>query len=148
MKIKNPSLELNWLKFPKDISIPDIIIISVDEYDFAGGYYSPNKYSEIYVDGREYTMERGILLIREDQNEATISHEFRHHQQMIDFGWKLDEYDYEFNTDNEYKDAIIDYYTDNIPELDALLYEVKHSPDETNLEEYEWVIKHNEKRIL
>lgn len=142
MKVKNPSLELNWLKYPKDVSIPDIVVIGEDDYAYAGCYYEPEEDAEIYVDDKPYGLERGILLIREDQFEPTIVHEFRHHLQTIHFGWKPEGHDFDF--DNDYKDSIIKYFTTNKFEMDALLYELKYYPTDVNLEWMEWITKHYE----
>lgn len=141
MKISMPSLELNWLKYPKDISIPDIIVIGIDDFDYGGCYYEPEM-GEVWLNETPYTLDRGLLIVREDCYESTLCHEFRHHLQLVDMGIEPDVV--EFRTDLDYKDAIIDYFTQSVTERDALLYELKHFPNDYTLQWYEWLIKYYE----
>ena len=141
MKVKYPSLELNWLKFPKDISIPDIITVGVDDFNYGGCYYEP-EWNSISVSDRSFSLERGLLVVREDNYESTLVHEFRHHVQRVHFGIKPDGIEWEEG--ESYKNSIIKYFTSSVTEMDALLYELKHYPDDVNLEWYEWLVKHYE----
>lgn len=133
--IKHPSLELNWLPKQKEVPIPDIVI--VDNYDYSGCYYSP-EYAEVILDDRCFSTENGLIVLKSDTSPSTVAHEFRHHLQHIngvDFGIV----DWDFN--KPYKDAIIEYYTESPTEMDALLYECKHYPDDDNMQWLEWIIK-------
>ena len=82
------------------------------------------------------------MVVREDNYESTLAHEFRHHLQRVHFGIKPDVIEWDIG--ENYKDSIIKYFTSSVTEMDALLYEVKYYPDDVNLEWYEWLVKHYE----
>ena len=145
MKISIPSLELRWLNYPKDISIPDIIIVGKDEYEYGGCYYEPEK-TEVWVTETPYPLDRGVLIVREDCYEGTLCHEFRHHIQRTHMGIQPDVVEFKF--DLRYKDAVIEYFTQSMTERDALMYELKHYPNEHTLEWYEWLVKHYENNTV
>ena len=132
-KIKHPSLELNWLPKPKQLSIPDIFIVS--NYDYSGCYYSP-EYCEVELDGKCVSVENGLIVIESDTSPSTIAHEFRHHLQWCH---GVDSEIQEWNFNKPFKDAIIEYYTNSLTEMDALLFECKHYPDDDNMEWFEWL---------
>lgn len=142
MRISLPSLEINWLKFfPKDVILPDIVVIGEHNYDYGGCYYKP-EWAEICVEGRNYSLEKGLIVVRDDQDGSTLAHEFRHHLQRVYYGIEFPSQ--EFNFDIPYKDAIIKYFTSSWIEMDALLYELSKKPTDTNLEWYEWIVKEKE----
>lgn len=143
MKVKLPSLELNWLNYPKDVSIPDIVTVGVNDIDYGGCYFEP-EYNAVSVADRSFSLERGLLLVREDNYESTVVHEFRHHLQRVHFGVEPDVLNWK--TEGNYKDSIIEYFSSSLTEMDALLYEVTHYPDDVNLQWYEWLVKHYENR--
>ena len=133
-RIKIPSLELNWLPKPKQLSIPDICI--VDDYDYSGCYYHP-QWNEAVLDDKCVSLENGLIVIRIDTSPSTIAHEFRHHlQYMRGFDFGVQEWDF----NKPFKDAIIEYYSESFTEMDALLFECKHYPDDDNMEWIEWLI--------
>jgi len=132
-KIKHPSLELNWLPKPKQMSIPDIYI--VDNYDYSGCYYKPQR-NEAILDDRCVSLENGLIVIKRDTSPSTIAHEFRHHLQYMN-GINSEIQEWDFN--KPFKDAIIEYYTNSFSEMDALLYECKYYPDDDNMEWFEWL---------
>jgi hypothetical protein len=132
MRVKYPSLELNWLPKPKDISIPDIFI--VDDYNYSGCYWHP-QYGEDILDGKCVSLENGLIVIKSDTSPSTIAHEFRHHLQYMN-GIDFEIMDWNFN--KPYKDAIKEYYTQSITEMDALLYECRLYPDDNNMQSLEW----------
>lgn len=134
-KVRFPSLELNWLSKSKDISIPEIYI--VDDFDYSGCYYSP-EFNETILDNTCISIgNNGLIVIKSDISPATIAHEFRHHLQFV-YGMDFDHS--EWNDNKSYKDAIIEYYSTSITEMDALLYEYKQYPDDHNTEWFEWLL--------
>ena len=132
-KIKHPSLELNWLPKDKDVSIPDIFI--VNNYDYSGCYFSP-EWNEAVLDDICVSLENGLIVIKSDTSPSTIAHEFRHHLQYVN-GFDLGIVEWSFN--KPYKDAIKEYYTNSITEMDALLYECTLYPDDNNVQCLEWL---------
>ena len=132
--VRFPSLELNWLPKCKQLSIPDVFII--DDYDYSGCYYNPQQ-NEVILDGKCVPLKNGLIVIRIDTSPSTIAHEFRHHQQYMN-GIDLSIQEWNFN--KPYKDAIIEYYTKSFTEMDALLFECNHYPDDWNMQWMEWVI--------
>ena len=136
--IKYPSLELNWLPKAKGVPLPDVCI--VDDYDYSGCYYYP-EYSEVELDGKCVSIENGLIILKSDTSPSTIAHEFRHHLQWW-YGLEVEGVEWDFN--KPYEDAIIEYYTKSITEMDALLYECNHYPDDYNMQNYEWLFNHLE----
>ena len=133
--IKHPSLELNWLPKAKDVPLPNMFV--VDDYDYSGCYYNP-EYAEVELDGKCVSIENGLIIIKSNTSPSTIAHEFRHHLQWW-YGMDLGAVAWDFH--KPYKDAIVEYYTKSLTELDALLYECKHYPDDDNMQNYEWVCR-------
>lgn len=132
MKIRYPSLELNWLSKKKWYSYPDIVYMKNNSY--SGCYYHPQDVV-VQLDDKEYELINGLIVINEGDDPATIAHEFRHHQQY------LEGYDNKnpqtFNNEVSYRQAVKEYFTTCKFEWDCLLYELKHYPDEHNQNWYE-----------
>jgi len=135
----NSFLELNWLaKSDKDILLP--IVLFIDNYHAAGEFFSPDPGNEeIIYDA--YPLDRGIIIVNTNEAiSATLAHEWRHawqHHRGIEYdGVGLNKY-----ASLSYEQQIIKYFKSSRCEMDALLFEVKKSPDEYNLEWHEWVIK-------
>lgn len=133
--IANSYSELRWVRgIDKDIPFPTIIFDN--DHNFSGCYYHPED-SIVNVNGREFELKNGLIIFNIDFGDpSTLAHEWRHHWQWYN-GWKVDSIlpNYEIG----YKEAMIEFYSNSISELDALLFEIKKSPDDTNQEWYEWI---------
>jgi len=140
----NKWFELNWLrKETKHISVPELVIDSGVSKASATYFWPANE--EVLIKDKFYDCKNGIIAINADSTimVSSLAHEWRHHVQYYYHGssckstaWK--------NKKN-YKKEIIDYFTNNIWEMDALLYEIKKAPDDVNLQWYEWIIKNENK---
>jgi hypothetical protein len=121
--------ETRWLKGPKWLSPPSIVIAS-KQYcrNSDGAFVSPR--AEIEIDGRCYDASKGIIYISANACDGTLAHEFRHHWQY----WCGLKYDGEpFGAQqacsyDDYRVAIVRYFTVSYSESDALLYELKKTP--------------------
>jgi hypothetical protein len=139
--VKHSSIDLNWLyRKSKQTTLPKLVYI--DEHSEYGGFYvEPNYYPFIYQ-GKEFQADKGILfVVADDTYRSTMAHEWRHHWQKLN-GWNLDydEFDYDFTGQyKSYKSEIVRYFTENKHEMDALLFEVKHTPNYVNLEWFRWI---------
>lgn len=140
--VKNSSLELNWLpnSIRKDLILPQIRYVS--NSGGGGAYYRVQDWDNDWGDlTKRPLIEIDISWFDLGINEiaSTIAHEFRHHWQLYKYGrppkwpWKPSE---------DYKEDIIKYYIGAWHEMDALCYEVKHAPSETNLEWKEWILEY------
>jgi hypothetical protein len=137
MKISIPSLEIRWLKYPKIISPPTIVI--VDELDDYSGCYIHPQGGEAWVDGSPHTLRDGLIVASAHSNyESTIAHEFRHHMQYVYVGMKFDSKP--LRTDIPYRDAIVKYFTNSMTEMDALQYEMSKVKSDVCMEWYEWIM--------
>lgn len=119
-----PSIELKWLKPDKQISLPDIVYGRIPSQ---GAYYEP-RWAEVEIDGRNYSLEKGLIVIDDSPDaliKSTLAHEFRHHMQYLHGVFEI--YDVKlFNRNIPYNDAIIDFFTTCPYEFDALIYEMKY----------------------
>ena len=141
-----PSLELNWLKkYDKSLSLP--LVLFIEDMEYSGVYYEPQN-REIIVDDKIYSVEKGVLLIknsfeREDSDIAsTIAHEWRHHWQRFNSTLYYDGKD--LNDEIARKDAIIEYYTKSVCEMDAFLFESRAINSPSGEMVKEWLVKHYE----
>lgn len=132
-RVKNPSLELNWLpnSFLKGLPTPNIALVSDSGY--SGAYYQHQDYAWDDMDLRSKPLI--IIDICITDAASTIAHEMRHHWQYHN-GIEFD--NVAWNRDINYYDALIEYYTKSYTEFDALRFERKFAPDEDN--EYIWMI--------
>lgn len=130
-----PSLELNWLRKDKDISLPSI---TIEQCGFSGMYFSPQK-DEHLINNTYYPLDKGLIVLNiDDADGGTIAHEWRHHWQFWN-GWKYDSIEFDYT--REYRKEIIKYFTNSNSEIDAFLFELNKYPNEYILEWYEWLNK-------
>ena len=137
---RTPSLELSWLPQPKQISLPTIVVNHDEGYD--GCYYTPRN-GQILIAGRHYDAGNGIIEIRHDSHEATLIHEFRHHLQFH-AGIPIEGNSFVGTHGNSYKEKIVNYFTTQPTELDALQFEMTHcKPPDYVKEWHEWITNHH-----
>ncbi|KKL67955.1 hypothetical protein LCGC14_2129810 [marine sediment metagenome] len=141
-------LELNWLaKSDKDIPLPPVL--SSNEEGTAGGYYIPPKKGETLINGLHYPLDKGMIVINDSAYhecpEAVIAHEWRHIWQIYQ-GWPntkgIDWFDLDEST--PFRQRIVEYFTSNPRELDALFYEIKMTNCIHAQQMYEWIVKSKE----
>lgn len=144
MKIKHPSLELNWIPKPKDIPMPNIVVESVFN---CSAYYVEPESEQHEINGHFYDIDNGLIVINENEVDVifagTLAHEYRHHWQYysgieIDSIWEIK---------SDYKSAIIEYFTTYPIEMDALIFEMKLYPEDYKSQWWEWITKHYEHAI-
>ena len=131
-EIRIPSLETRWLKLPKWVSLPRIVV--ADTFEFPAACYVPEPKGLLIVDDHAYQLDRGLVVMQSwyagEATETTLAHEMRHHWQHVvqgpSFGYL---WDFNTTTIEDYKALIQDYYTVQPNELDALLFQLKMSPD-------------------
>lgn len=138
-KIKNPSLEFNWLpnSFLKGLVLPELYVGDSGRY---GGMYT--HISDKFPHGR-------IIINpvdREDSESfrASLAHEIRHAWQEQN-GWEMVGSDWPgIIARIPYEKAIVKYFTTYAHEMDALQFEYKHAKYWGNEEWMQW-IKEKEK---
>jgi len=137
-RVRFSSLELNWLpnSIKKGLILPQIFF--VQNSGVGGGYYRVKNFDN---DWGNLTKRPIIVIdIHSETNDldSTIAHEFRHHWQLYTYGnwisprWKIE---------NSYKKSIIKFYSSCPYERDALQFETKLAPNDTNLEWKEWLLE-------
>lgn len=134
-------LELNWLaKADKDILLPIVVFADI-QYE---GYLCKPEKKEVLIDGRYYSLNRGIIVMNDMQNDddipATLAHEWRHLWQFYN-SFVYDGKDWNTNDKISYRKRIIEFFTTSYHEYDALLFELNKSPYDLNREWHEWIIK-------
>jgi len=133
IKIKWPSLELNWLpnSLRKGLDTPQILI--GDNPDYGGCYYNVQDYVD---DELDLTKKAVIIITDTDRMESVIAHEFRHHWQTYTWG-KLPTHPWQQG--KSYKKSIKKYFRGARHEMDALQFEIKYAPNNLNLKWWEWL---------
>ena len=135
IKVRNPSLELNWLPNSMLKNIPTPEIYMVDDANYGGCYYHISS---------KYKRGRIIIVDIAETIASTIAHEWRHCWQNHNNNLPEQGSSWEQHSKGKtYKKAIISYFKDQPFEMDALLFELKHAPNEYNLQWYEWILNDN-----
>ena len=115
--------EFRWLpnSLTKNISLPKIIMEELNNQCYAGKYvHAGNIYLVPSCFDENFTM------------EATIAHEFCHFLQYINVNRMENIYSANNYYNTEYNTFIRRYFTLNIREYEALLFENKICPNEEN----------------
>jgi len=111
----------------KHISPPPVIF--TPNLTYGGMYCSPRNEIQTF-NGKEYTTEKGLIIINTDYPDLipnALAHEYRHHYQMVN-GTNQQSY-YNPSQDIPYENRIINYFTSYQNEMDALLFAHKECPD-------------------
>jgi hypothetical protein len=122
------SLELNWLRgHDKSLVIPEVVITERD--DVGGRYLSPQK-GEMFIGGKYYPLDFGLIEISDMWNDfehqSALAHEWRHHWQLFNHGnWIYRASWAQLISTNDYDTSIVRYFTLNEHEMDALRFEYK-----------------------
>lgn len=90
-RLKHPSLYVRHLqRLQKDMATPIIVVAKLDE---AAGYYLYPEEGCVWElpDGEEIEADRGVIVLDEelDDEEDTLTHEWRHHFQATQLGWDI-----------------------------------------------------------
>jgi hypothetical protein len=142
------SLELRWLKPPKSLRLPLIVVCPSPDY---WGLQHRVEKGEVLIGSTYYALDRGILQLNPDAPMdfvAIMVHEFRHHWQSQN-GWK---YDGIATSPLEEKfrrkgivypawEASCEYFNQSKSEKDALYYQHKHRPDMFSEMITDWIKK-------
>jgi hypothetical protein len=124
-------LETRWLKGPKWLPAPTIVVASKTFCGNCDGMcFFPRK--EVFVDGRYYDARNGLLMISEVAHAGTLAHEYRHHWQWFAGYRKYDGASFECPVGGDYatyRAAIVRYFAKSRYEWDALLYEIVKAPE-------------------
>jgi hypothetical protein len=140
IKIKNPSLEFNWLpnSIRKGLSIPKLVLL---DGDWCGACYwrqtdircVPLSY------GLDVDLHEGAVIALCGRHDAgSLAHEYRHHWQ-IESGYRFGASVWQESA-KSYKQSIIEYFRSYWWEMDALKFELKHAPHDLSLLWKEWLI--------
>lgn len=110
--------DINWLPNHLLKDIPDIkVVYEEDNNQQYGGYYE---------------MGSSILTIVESETmQSTIAHEFCHFLQDAK-GYEAEEYKQWKSMRGTYNERIYEYFTSQLHEMDALLFEYKYAKDYLN----------------
>lgn len=128
-----PSLELNWLPMSlrKGISTPRIVY-GDPGFPCGGVHYGRTPYRRILVGTDIDTKEGSVLWISDPEQESqhTLTHEWRHHWQN-ESGWDISgPWPYHHQEIREDYEREIKRYFRMPYELDALLFQHRHEPDD------------------
>jgi hypothetical protein len=89
-----------------------------------------------YAPGNFVTGRRGVIVLYGSEHEWSITHEFRHHIQATELRYNKRMVASAFNYDgsiSDYWKQIRVYFRTQRHEMDALLYETRHAPCDSNL---------------
>lgn len=121
------SLELNWVRnVDKSMVVPEVVFESLSD---RGGYYLRPTREEVYIEGRYYDRQRGMIVIgtKYPRNFASVlAHEWRHHWQFC-HGWKYDGIGLS-GVHADYDTGIRDYFWKSWSEADAFKFELAKAP--------------------
>lgn len=126
------SLELRWLKPPRDIILPNVLFLQ-GNYKFGGCFFHPEK-KEIFVDNRNYSLENGILVVVDNGSTiksvaSTIAHEFMHFSQYYTYSvFRNRKVATKLDNTIQYENAIKKFFTSDVFEMQALQYAYAKSP--------------------
>lgn len=130
------SLELRWLKLPKDLSLP--LIVLCESANFWGLMHHPER-GEVLLGHTYYPLDKGVLQINPKSKVNLVSvmvHEIRHHWQHAN-GWVYDGISTAAIEERFVKQGIVfpwweascEYFNRSRSEKDALMFQHKHAPD-------------------
>jgi hypothetical protein len=141
IKIKNPSLEFDWLpnSVRKGISTPRLVLLGGD---WCGGAYWRQTDSRCVPSqfGLDMDLSEGAVIgLCASRNAGTLAHEYRHHWQ-IESGYKIGASVWHQANADSYQRSIIRYFRSYWWEMDALKFQLKHAPDDVSLLWKEWLI--------
>lgn len=138
------SLELRWLaRKDKYIRFPEVVFANIE----SGGIWIYPSKKEKLIGDRYYPLDLGIIVVNEefgDEHEATIAHEWRHVWQYYNWGERGVHHPWGIEPHLSYREQIVNYFANDVRELDALLFEVKIAPRPHALQWYEWIVKRGE----
>jgi hypothetical protein len=146
------SLELRWLKPPKDLSLPLIVVDGSD--GFWGVCYAPQR-GELLIGNRYWPLDKGILHIDVTtpmDPVALLVHEFRHHWQNKN-GWVYDGIGDTTHIGIKLRsqgvvfpatEASCEYYVQSRSEYDAFCYQHKYRPERYSIFLEDWFRKRKE----
>lgn len=133
--------QLHWLaKSDKYILLPPVIFANIPD----GGFFRFPRKEEVLIGDKYYPGDRGLIIICEansDKIEASLAHEWRHLWQYYQYGEPKIVAQWNFKSRLSYKEQIIKYFTSDLREYDALLFELEKAPDDTARQWFEWIIK-------
>lgn len=132
LRIRNPSLELNWLPNSIRKGMPTPRMAIVDGADYGGAYWRKTK-DRCVLDGLDVDLkEGGFIALGTIRNAGCIAHEYRHHWQ-IQSGYRFGASVWRQNPGESYERSIVRYFRSYWWEMDALKFQLKHAPDEISL---------------
>lgn len=128
-------IETKWLRGNHYIDpLPEVLFENID----SGGVCWPRQRDEVCINGRYYNLEhRGLIICNTEYADddawmlSTLAHEWRHEIQKNMFEDKTTLHS-SFSQDGDYKQNIIQYFSTQWWEMDALLYAWKMVPDEVS----------------
>ena len=134
MIVKYPSLETRWIRpLFKQVSQP-VVVWDEQELQAAGLYYHPAP-GEVFIAGCNVPQDKGIIVIGSSNSEvreadSTIAHEWRHHLQLVEFGWTYDGIGWNQPPTElkEYEKALTRYFRQSRLEADALRFQLRAAP--------------------
>ena len=119
---------LYWLqRKAKQLSTPELVFVPA--LPSAGGYFYRPERAELFINGKPYSLRKGVLMVVENVDMGiltnSIAHEWRHYWQWFNLGRYL--HSEEFNTKVDYKREIQRFFK-HPRELDALIFSYKVAP--------------------
>jgi len=122
------SLELNWIrkKCDKTLVMPEVMFFDMD---FQGLYIDPIRAEYYDMDGHPVYAGFGIIIVNPiyaDNIESILSHEWRHHWQLLN-GMQYDGIDWNELDENDYEINVQKYFKESKSEMDALKFQYKHA---------------------
>lgn len=119
-------------KSDKEYGFPPVVLLEdprVNGERIGGAYFRPSD-TEIEFGGLRYRGQRGLIIVRDDdESHTTIAHEWRHHWQWCN-GWEYDGLGWP--PTRSYENDIRRYFRGSRSELDALVYEFTWTKSERN----------------
>lgn len=147
IRVRNPSLEFNWLpnSIRKGLPTPRIVIVNRSD---CGGFYcaqTKNRCIHPWVDMD--VSEGPVIGVANNDNETAgiIAHEYRHHWQWLNHSGLMGRSVWSEPESLDYKASIIRYFRSFWWEMDALRFQLKHAPDDLSCLWWDWLMEARQK---
>lgn len=139
IRIRNPSLELNWLpnSIRKGITTPRIYLLEEEKW---GGFYSRRTDDRCIPSDVDIDLKEGAAIVLCGlKTIGSLAHEYRHHWQ-VESGYRFGASIWAEQTEETYQESIVRYFRTFPWEMDALKFQIAYAPDDCSLQWREWLM--------
>lgn len=142
IRVRNPSLEFNWLpnSLRKGLSTPRLVI--VDRNDCGGFCCQPTLERCVHPWVEMDVAEGAVIGVSSNELDiaGTLAHEYRHYWQWFSYSKSMAQSVWNHRS-TDYKAAIISYFRSYWWEMDALKFQLKYAPDDVSRLWWDWLME-------